>query len=402
MKQTRTRNKNMENERKKSGLFVDAYGNPRGGMIITAIVLSMLIIGLFFGLISEFYQIIQPAHVGLVIKGGELQDEVKGDGFSLKTPFWTEIVPVYTGVLSTDEDDKGNFREDANPFRGIQPLSKDGQVLDIDAQISYSVVDAKLFRETTGSNNPRSIEQLLFVPTLRKLVYDYTSEYGWKGLIQGGERQEFGQRVYQSLALGEVTKRTCSEESKQVDATTGTEVIVEAGCSLDETKAISKPADYGIAITAVNFKKIKPNAKIIAAVEEAQAKEQEVKIAQQEAAIATEVANKQIEEKRGQTESQKLQADVDAYQIRVKLEEEAAGVIALAEAEKARALALAASQQLVEYKKLDIQQTLADAQYEFAKHYKGEVAENVTIIGTDEAESMSIFYGMPGIVADAN
>jgi len=391
-----------EETKKKGGLFMDKYGDPRGGMIIAAILIAVVGIVVFFGLISEFYQVIQPAHVGLVIKGGELQDETKGDGFYNKMPFWTEIVPVYTGVLSTDEDSKGNFKEEANPFRGIQPLSKDGQVLDIDAQINYSVVDAKLFRETTGSTDPRTIEQLLFVPTLRKLVYDYTSEYGWKGLIQCGERQEFGQRIYQSISVGEVTKRTCSEESKIVDETTGTEVIVEAGCKLERTTDISKPGDYGIAITAVNFKKIKPNAKIIAAVEEAQAKEQEVKIAQQEAAIATEVANKAIEEKRGQTESQKLQANVDAYQIRVKLEEEAAGVIALAEAEKARALALAASQQLVEYKKLDIQQTLADAQYEFAKHYKGEVPENISIIGTDEARDMSIFYGMPSVVANPN
>ena len=86
--------------------------------------------------------------------------------------------------------------------------------------------------------------------------------------------------------------------------------------------------------------------------------------------------------------------------IRVKLEEEAKGVIALAEAEKARALALAASQQLVEYKKLDIQQTLAEAQLEFARHYKGEVPANVSIIGTDEAQNMSLFYGMPSVVAN--
>ncbi|RLB67636.1 MAG: hypothetical protein DRH08_03145 [Deltaproteobacteria bacterium] len=390
-----------EETKKKGGLFMDKYGDPRGGMIIAAILIAVVGIVVFFGLISEFYQVIQPAHVGLVIKGGELQDETKGDGFYNKMPFWTEIVPVYTGVLSTDEDSKGNFKEEANPFRGIQPLSKDGQVLDIDAQINYSVVDAKLFRETTGSTDPRTIEQLLFVPTLRKLVYDYTSEYGWKGLIQGGERQEFGQRIYQSISVGEVTKRTCSEESKIVDETTGTEVIVEAGCKLERTTDISKPGDYGIAITAVNFKKIKPNAKIIAAVEEAQAKEQEVKIAQQEAAIATEVANKAIEEKRGQTESQKLQANVDAYQIRIKLEEEAAGVKALAEAEKARALALAASQQLVEYKKLEIEMKKMEALVEFGKNSKGNVPSELTIIGTDEANSMSLFYGMANVVADS-
>ncbi len=391
-----------EQKNKKKSLFFNKYGDPRGGIIITAIVVALILVVMLFGLISEFYQIIQPAHAGLVIKGGELQEEVKGDGFYMKLPFWTEIVSVYTGTLSTDEDSKGNFKEENNPFRGIQPLSKDGQVLDIDAQINYAIVDAKKFRETTGSSDPRTIEQLLFVPTLRKLVYDYTSEYGWKSLIQEGERQEFGQRIFQSLSLGEVTKRTCSEETKKIDAVTGTAVIVEAGCKIDRTDNISKPADYGIAITAVNFKKIKPNQKIISAVEEAQAKEQEVKIAQQEAAIATEVANKAIEEKRGQTESEKLQADVDAYKVRVSKEEEAKGVMALAEAEKARAAALAQSAQLVEYKKLDIEMKLAEAQLEFARHYKGEVAENVTIIGTDEAESMSVFYGMPGIVANPN
>lgn len=391
-----------EETKTRGGIFTDRHGDLRGGMIIGTIVVALILLVVLIGFVTEFYQIIQPAHVGLVIKGGELQSEPIGDGFTLKTPFWTEIVAVPTKTLSTDNDDKGFFKEEGtiNPFRGIQPLSKDGQVLDIDTQISYAIVDAVKFREVTGSTNPRAIEQLLFVPTIRKLVYDYASEYGWKGLIQGGERQEFGQRIFTSLASGEVTKRTCSEEHKVVDEITGTEVIVEAGCTLSEQDNISKPEDYGVVVVAVNFKKIKPNAKIIAAVEEAQAKEQEVKIAQQEAAIATEVANKAIEEKRGQTESQKLQAQVDAYQIRVMKEEEAAGVIALAEAEKARALALAASQQLVEYKKLDIQQTLADAQYEFAKHYKGEVPHSVSIIGTDEAQSMSLFYGMPSVVAN--
>ncbi len=173
----------------KKRLFFDRDGDAKTGMIITAIIVVLVAVGLLWGFTSEFFQIIQPAHVGLVIKGGELQDEVKGDGFSTKMPFWTEIVPVYTGTLSTDEDDKGNFKEENNPFRAIQPLSKDGQVLDIDAQINYAIVDAKLFRETTGSTNPRTIEQLLFIPTIRKLVYDYASEYGWKDLIQGGERQ---------------------------------------------------------------------------------------------------------------------------------------------------------------------------------------------------------------------
>ena len=231
-----------EETKKKSGLFIDRYGDPRGGMIIAAIFVAIIGLVVFFGLISEFYQVIQPAHVGLVIKGGELQEEVKANGFYTKMPFWTEIVPVYTGVLSTDEDDRGKFREDNNPFRAIQPLSKDGQVLDIDAQINYAITDAKLFREKTGSSDPRTIEQLLFVPTLRKLVYDYTSEYGWKSLIQEGERQEFGQRIFQSISMGEVTKRSCSEETKKIDETTGTEVIVEAGCKIERTEDISKPA----------------------------------------------------------------------------------------------------------------------------------------------------------------
>jgi len=387
---------------KKGKLFFDRDGDPRLGVIIGTVATIVVLLLVFLAIVSEFYQIINPSHVGLVIKGGELQDEPLGDGFYTKTPFWTEIVPVFTGTLSTDNDEKGLFKDDTtiNPFRGIQPLSKDGQVLDIDTQISYAVVDAVKFREVTGSTNPRAIEQLLFVPTIRKLVYDYSSEYGWKGLIQGGERQEFGQRVFTSLASGEVTKRTCSEETKKMDELTGTEVIVEAGCVLTDQSAISKPADYGVIIVAVNFKKIKPNDKIIKAVEEAQAKEQEVKVAREEAKIATEVANKAIEEKRGQTESERLQADIDAYKVRVAKEQEAIGVSALAKAQRELSDALKGSQDLVEYKKLEIAQTLADAQVEYAKHYKGEVPDSVTIIGTDEANSMSVFYGMPGVVAN--
>jgi len=391
-----------EETKKKGRIFVDKYGDLRGGMILSTIIIAFILLIVFIGFVSEFYQIVQPAKVGLVIKGGELQSESISNGFYFKTPFWTEIVPVSVKVLSTDNDESGFFKDATtdNPFRGIQPLSKDGQVLDIDAQVSYQIVDAVKFREVTGSTNPRSIEQLLFVPTIRRLVYDYASEYGWKGLIQGGERQDFGQRVFISLSSGEVTKRTCQEETKKIDPVSGAEIIVEAGCELSDLESISKPEDYGVVVVAVNFKKIKPNAKIVAAVEEAQAKEQEVKIAQQEAAIATEVANKAIEEKRGQTESQKLQADVEAYTIRVSKEQEALGVSALAKSQKELTEALKGSDDLVKYKELEIQQTLADAQVEYAKHYTGQVPDQVTIIGTDEARDASLFYGMPGIVAN--
>jgi regulator of protease activity HflC (stomatin/prohibitin superfamily) len=355
---------------------------------------------LFFAIVSEFYQVVEPAHKGLVVKGGELQEEVLKDGFYPKMPFWTRIEPIYIGTLSTDNDDAGEFKEEGttNPFRGIQPLSKDGQVLEIDVQINYAVSDPRLFRERTGSTDPRTIEQLLLVPTIRRFVYDYASEYGWKALIQEGDRQEFGQRIFSSMTTGQATKRTCKEESKKIDEKTGTEVIVEAGCEVKNVDTIATAMEYGVTISAINFKKIKPNQKIIAAVEEAQAKEQEVKIAQQEAAIATQVANKAIEEKRGQTESQKLQAEVDAYQVRVAKEEEAKGVMALAEAEKARAAALAASQQLVEYKKLEISMKEAEAKVEFGKNWKGDVPNEITIIGTDEAQGANIFLGMQPLV----
>ena len=343
---------------------------------------------------------VEPSYSGLKISGGELQQTTLQPRFYLLVPFWQNIEDVFVGIISTDEDKKGKFVED-NPFRGIQPLSKDGQVLDIDVQLAYAVSDAIKFREKTGSYEPRTIEQLVLVPTVRKIVYDYASEYTWKGLIQEGDRQEFGMRVTKTLQTGEVTQRTCQEEHRIVDETTGTETIVEAGCKVEKIDTISQPSDYGVTVNTVNFKKIKPNQKIIAAVEEAQAKEQEVKIAQQESKIATEQANRKIEEKRGETESQKLQSAAEGYKIRIMKEEEAKGVMALAEAEKARALALAASQQLIEFEKVEVEKIKAQALVEFAKKSKGSVPNEINIIGTDEARDMSLFFGMGGIVADA-
>jgi regulator of protease activity HflC (stomatin/prohibitin superfamily) len=388
------------NKHKERFALVDEYGDVRYGFIAVIAIITFIVLGTIFGLISEFYQVIEPSNQGLVIKGGELQGEPLKNGFYWKTPFWTEIVPVFIGTISTDNNDAGEFTEEPNPFRGIQPLSKDGQVLEIDVQINYAITDTRLFREKTGSTNPRTIEQLLLVPTIRRFVYDYASEYGWKALIQEGDRQEFGQRVFLGMTTGQVNKRSCQEETKKIDEKTGTEIIIEAGCYLTNTEIVSTAHDYGITISAVNFKKIKPNQKIISAVEEAQAKEQEVKIAQQEAEIAKQQANKAIETKRGETESKKLEVDAQAYKLRVEKEEEAKGVSALAAAEKERASALAASQQLVEYKKLDIEMKEAEALVEFGKNWKGDVPDNISIIGTDEAKDMNLFFGMSGVVAN--
>jgi len=383
----------------KKSIFKDSYGDIKGGMVAGAVIVALIGLLIFFTIISGFYQVVEPAHKGIVVKGGELQESVLDNGFYFKLPFWTDIIGVYTGALSTDEDDKGDFKEE-NPFREIQPLSKDGQVLDIDAQINYSVVNPKMFREKTDSTDPRIIEQLVFVPTLRRLVYDYASEYTWKGLIQEGDRQEFGERIFRAMATGETTKRICKEEYREIDETTGTEIIVEAGCQLIDTERLAPLSDYGVAISAVNFKKIKPNTRIIEAVEEAQAKEQEVKIAAQQAEIAKQRANEAIEKKRGETESFKLVAEAEAFKIRVSKEEEAKGVSALAKAERERAAALRDSQQLVEYKKLEILQTQANALIEFGKNWAGSVPNTLTIIGTDEAKDMNMFYGMAGVVAN--
>ena len=381
--------------------FLDSCGELSMPKISIVAVIGMIVIGVFIGIISEFYQTIQPSYVGIVIKGGELQDHTV-KGFKTKMPFWTEIVPVFTGTLSTDSDEKGFFKteETINPFRGIQPLSKDGQQLDIDTQISYQVVDAVKFREVTGSTDPRAIEQLLFVPTIRRLVYDYASEYGWKGLVQEGERQEFGQRVMESLSTGEVTKRTCKEESKVKDVVSGAEIIVEAGCELNDLESISQPSDYGVLVVAVNFKKIKPNAKIVAAVEEAQAKEQEVKIAQQEAIIEKANADKAFNIQDGISRSEERKSEAAAFQIRVAKEQEAEGIKALAQAKVEMKNALKDSPDLLKFREMDIREINANANLEYARHYAGAVSESVTIIGTDEATDMSLIYGMPGIVAN--
>ena len=95
-----------------------------------------------------------------------------------------------------------------------------------------------------------------------------------------------------------------------------------------------------------------------------------------------------------------MEAEANAYRLRVEKEEEAEGVKALAQAEKERAEALAASQQLVEYKKLDIEMKKAEAMLEFGKNWGGQVPTEVSIIGTDEAKDMNLFFGMSSVVAN--
>jgi len=289
-------------------------------------------------------------------------------------------------------------------FINIEPLSKDGQMMNVDIQINYSVIDPYLFRTKVGTSDPRDIEPILFVPTARRLIYDYTAEYTWQNLIKGGDRQELGHRIFNTMSTGQVTKRECKDESVALDETTGLETIVEAGCTVNKTEIISSPADFGVVVTAVNMRKIAPNDEIIASVEAAMKKEQDVKIAEQGAKEAEALANQAIETKRGETESRKLEVEAEAYRTQVEMEAnaegmkaEAQGKLALAGAERELANALQSSSGLIEYKRLDIEMVMAEAQLEFAKHYSGAVPDTVTIIGDEAARNGRMIYGLPGV-----
>lgn len=386
--------------------FTDTAGEPRGIRIAIVAAAALLCITFLIGFIGEFFAIVPPSHKGLVIEGGKLKEQVLNDGFAFKQPFWTDIVPVYIGMNTTDTGDKKEELD--GRFVNIRPLSKDGQVMEMDVQINYTISDPVKFRRETGASDPKTIENLLFVPTVRRLSYDYVSEYTWKNLIQGGDRQELGQRLFRTMASGEVSKRLCSEEKKTLDPNTKTEIIVEAGCTISPIETISKPADFGVVVTAVNVRKISPNQNIIAAVEEAQKKEQEVKIAEQEKLITKQNADKLIEEKRGQTDSRKLEVAAEAYKLQIEAEAKAKGVEAeagakkkLAEAERELANALKGSGELINYKRLDIENILAQAQLEFAKHYVGAVPAQVTIIGDEAARNNRIIYGIPNVAVQA-
>jgi len=359
--------------------------------ILVTSVIAIIFVVIF---ISEFFQTIQPAHKGIVIKWGALQENVLNDWFYFKTPFWTEIVPVYVGQVSTDES------KNVQSFRGIEPLSKDWQKMNIDAQIEYVITNPIIFRKTTWATEPRVIESLVLIPQVRRLLYDYTAEYTWKSLIQGWERQELGQRIFNTLTSWEVTKRVCKDEQIITDEKTGVETIKLAWCEIIDNGVIEASTTKWISITSVNLRKVKPNDKIIQAVENAQLKEQEVLVAKQEAEIEVQKANKVIETKRGQTESAKLVAEVEAYKVRVQLEEkaewikaEALALIEQAKAQKALKEALAGSKDLIEYKRIEVEMKLAEAQVEYAKNYTWQVPNTITVIGTEEAEWMSIVMG---------
>lgn len=369
--------------------FLDQNGDLKW---INIGIVSAVVLIFFTVIVGEFFATVSPSYKGVVISGGKLQDEILEDGFHTKVPFWEDIQEIYVGVVSTDDSPY------AESFRGIQPLSKDGQIMHMDVQIEYAITDPVAYRRVTGTTEESYIQSLYIVPTLRKAIYDYTANYTWSNLIQGGDRQEFGTRLFETISTGKLTKRTCTEEEKTIDPVTQAETIVEAGCKIEDAGVIQAIDRFGVVINAVNLRSVKPNENIISAVEEAQKKEQEVKIAKQEAEIAREQANMKIEQKRGETESQKLEADATAYKIRVEKEEEAKGITMLAEAEKARAAALQQSQQLVEYKRLEIDMKKAEALIEFAKHYTGQVPDSVQIIGTDEAKDMQILLGqLPGV-----
>ena len=89
----------MENTYRDINKSVQKYDPVKLSIIGGAVIVTFFFVMMFIG---EFFQVIQPSYKGLVIKGGQLQEEVLGDGFYPKKPFWTDIVPVYTGVNTTD------------------------------------------------------------------------------------------------------------------------------------------------------------------------------------------------------------------------------------------------------------------------------------------------------------
>ena len=96
-----------------------------------------------------------------------------------------------------------------------------------------------------------------------------------------------------------------------------------------------------------------------------------------------------------------MEADAAAYRLRVEKEEEAKGILALAEAERARASALRESSALVEYKKLEIEMIKAQALVKFGENWSGNVPQSIQIVGTDEAKDMNLFMGLtPQVVAN--
>lgn len=374
--------------------LMDEYGNLKAGKLVAIVTTLIILVVIVFGFIWEFFQIVNPAHKWIVVKWWALQEEVLDDGFYTKTPFWTDIIEVYVGQNSTDD------WTNVKAFRDIVPLSKDGQKMVVDAQVEYSIINPALFKQTTGTTDPRIIETLSIIPQIRRLIYDYTAEYTWKWLIQGWERQELWQRIFDTLTTWEVTKRVCKEETKEIDEETWVEKITLAWCETVSNGKVESSTTKWVGITSVNLRKVEPNQKIIAAVEAAQQKEQEVLIAKQEAEIEKEKANKVIETKRWQTESQKLEADASAYKMKVELEQKAEWLKAEAEAMKKQAeaqrdlnSALQWSRDLIEYKRLDVEMKMAEAQLEYAKHYTGQVPNSINVIGTDEAEWMSIIMG---------
>ena len=138
--------------------------NFKTGFIVV-VSIAVVIFGIAF--VSEFFQTVQPSYKGLVIKWGQLQEDVLSDGFHLKTPFWTDIVSVFVGQNSTDNG------VNVQAFRNIEPLSKDGQIMIVDAQIEYSITNPVLYRRTTGVIDPMTIESLVLIPQFRRLLYDY-------------------------------------------------------------------------------------------------------------------------------------------------------------------------------------------------------------------------------------
>jgi len=236
--------------------------NPQGGKLIAAGIAVLAIVLVFVdGFVS-----VPAGHVAVIFDRGQgVLDEVQPEGLHLKIPLWQQA-SIYTTrkQVFTMAGDYSQERRDAD---AVQGRSKDGQGVLVDISLTYRIngTNAPILRQEFLTE--QGYRETIIRPAARSVVYDAVGQFNALELIS--------------------EKRLAFIE-------------------LIQTRLQEKYGNSNIQLEEVFVRKIGFSPEFSRAIEEKQIAEQRIKTAENQKLEAVELAEKRVEEAKGEAEAIRL------------------------------------------------------------------------------------------------
>ncbi len=232
---------------------------PRSPRRIRKFILAGLIVLVALVLLVSSFTIVQPGHVGVLLRLGAVQQGVLSEGFHIITPFVTSVVQISVRTAIAEVPSSA--------------ASRDLQTIQASVAVNYSVIPqsaASLYKSVGLGYEP-----VIVMPAIQESVKAATAQYSAEELI---------------------TKR------QDVSAVIKSEL---------ETKL----THYGLRIEALNITSLDFSEEYNRAIEAKQTAQQQALKAEQDLTRIKIEAQQQVEQAKARAEATRAEADAQAYAI---------------------------------------------------------------------------------------